>query len=97
MFFCISDAAQPYFYNFKLKISEPNLFWVILSLFVLGNCPTVSDFFGDFGHSYDLYAVSRRNHMVGSLSLAVKIYAVSETFLYEYLLLFIIVHIEGRN
>ena len=32
----------------------------------------------------------RRNHMVGSLSLTVKIYAVSETFLYEYLLLLLL-------
>ena len=56
----------------------------------------MSDFFGDFGHSYDLYAADQRNHMVGSLSLAVKIYAVSETFLCEYLLILILLNIEGR-
>lgn len=50
----------------------------------------MSDFFWNCGHSYDLYAADRRNHMVGSLSLAVKIYAVSETFLYEYLLLLLL-------
>ena len=50
----------------------------------------MSDFFWNCGHSYDLYAADRINHMVGSLSLAVKIYAVSETFLYEYLLLLLL-------
>ena len=50
----------------------------------------MSDFFWNFGYSYDFYAADRRNHMVGSLLLAVKIYAVSETFLYEYLLLLLL-------
>ena len=56
----------------------------------------MSDFFWNFGYSYDFYAADRRNHMVGSLSLTVKIYAVSETFLYEYLLILILLNIEGR-
>ena len=90
-FFSISDAAQPYFFIILTTKKYPNqIFSGSFSPFCTSNCSAVSDFFGDFGHSYGLYATDRRNHMVGSLSLTVKIYAVSETFLYEYLLLLLL-------
>ena len=89
-FFVFLMLLSLIFYNFNYKNIRTRSFLGHSLPFVLRIVLQCLISLGDFGHSYGLYATDRRNHMVGSLSLTVKIYAVSETFLYEYLLLLLL-------